>query len=53
MCKHLHRTNDFSLSHTNICSLNANLKNLLTLISSLEFNFCVIAVSETWTPKKE
>ena len=33
------------------CSLNANLKNLETFISNSEFNFSVIAVSETWTPK--
>ena len=29
---------------------NANLENLETLISNLEFSFSVIAVSETWTP---
>ena len=34
----------------NICSLSANLENLETLISNLEFSFSVIAVSETWTP---
>ena len=47
--KHLHQTNDFSLFHTNICSLNANFEKLETLISNLEFRFSVIAVSETWT----
>ena len=50
LSKHLHQTNDFSLFHTNICSLNANFENLETLISNLEFSFSVIAVSETWTP---
>ena len=50
LSKHLHQTNDFSLFHTNICSFNANLENLETLISNLEFSFSVIAVSETWTP---
>ena len=39
----------FSLFHTNICSLNANL-NLETLISNLAFSFGVIAVSEIWIP---
>ena len=47
--KHLHQTNDFSLFHTNICSLNANFEKLETLASNLEFSFSVIAVSETWT----
>ena len=51
LSKQLHQTNDFSLFHTNICSLNANLENLETLISNLEFSFSVIALSETWTPK--
>ena len=34
-----------------ICSLNINLESLETLISNLEFNFSVITVSKTWTPK--
>ena len=34
LSKHLHETNDFSLFHTNICSLNANLGNLEALISN-------------------
>ena len=51
LSKHLHQTNDFSLFHTNICSLNRNLENLETLISNLEFSVSVIAVSGTWTPK--
>ena len=51
LSKYVHETNDFSLFYTNICSLNANLENLETLVSNLEFSFSVIAVSETWTPK--
>ena len=51
LIKNLHQTNDFSLFHTNICSLNGNLENLQTLISNLEISFSVIAASETWTPK--
>ena len=47
LSKHLHQTNDFSLFHINICSFNANLENLKTLISNLEFSFSVIDVSET------
>ena len=47
--KYLHWTNYFSLFHTNICSLNAYLENLQTLISNLESKFSVIAMSETWT----
>ena len=38
-----------SILHTNICSLESNAEKLETLISNLEFNFDVIAVSETWT----
>ena len=51
LSKHLHEANDFSLFHANICSLNANLENLETVISNLEFSFSIIAVSETWTPE--
>ena len=50
LSRHLHQTNDFSLFHTNICSLNANLEDLETLISNLESSFSVVAVPETWTP---
>ena len=49
LSNHLCQTNDFSLFHTNICSLNANLGNPEPLISNLEFSFSVIAVSEAWT----
>ena len=44
-----------SILYTNICSLEGNAEKLETLISNLEFNFDVIAVSETWTsyPRKK
>ena len=48
----MHEINDFILLHTNICSLNANLENLETLISNLEFSLTVIAVPETWRATK-
>ena len=51
LSKQLHQTVDFSLFHTNICSLSANLENFETLFSNLEFSFSVIAVYEIWTPK--
>ena len=51
LSKQVHQTHDFSLFHTNIFLLNANLENLETPISNLEFSFSVIAVSETWNPK--
>ena len=45
----LNQNNGFSLLHTNICSLNADLENLETLFSNLKFSFNIIAVPETWT----
>ena len=42
---------NFSILRTNICSINANSENLEILINSLEYNFDVLAVSETWNPK--
>ena len=41
----------FSLMHTNICSLNANVKHLDILLDQLDFSFDLLAVSETWTAK--
>ena len=38
-----------SILDTNICSLEGNAEKLETLTSNFEFNFDVIAVSETWT----
>ena len=51
LSKHLNRINDFSLFHTNIFSLNANLEKLKKRISNLEINFSVIVPSETWAHK--
>ena len=44
--------NSFSILHTNICSLYANGEDLEMLITNLEHNFSVIALSETWTSKQ-
>ena len=41
--------NSCSILHTNICSLYANAEDLEMLITNLEHNFSVIALSETWT----
>ena len=41
----------FSLMHTNICSLNTNVKHLDILLDQLDFSFDLLAVSETWTAK--
>ena len=38
-----------SILHTNICLLEGNAEKLEILISNLEFDFGIIAVSETWT----
>ena len=43
----------FSLMHTNICSLNANIKHLDNLLDQLDFSFHLLAVSETWTAKSD
>ena len=51
LSKHLNRINDFSLFHTNIFSLNANLEKLKKRISNLEIDFSVIVPSETWAHK--
>ena len=45
--------NSFSILHTDICSLHANVEDLETLINNLEHNFSVVALSETWTSKQE
>ena len=37
--------------HTNISSLNANIKHLDILLDQLNFGFDLLAVSETWTAK--
>ena len=42
----------FSVIHTNMCSLQANISQLRDLICDLEFSFDVIALSETWHSDK-
>ena len=39
---------DFSLLHLNIRSLQRNINNLTNLLSSLEINFSIVGISETW-----
>ena len=43
----LDKRNCFSILHTNICSLNANLEKLL--LTNLDHAFDIVGVSETWT----
>ena len=51
LTKNLNSQNNFSVFHTNICSLQGNFDNLQILTTNLDFKFDVIAVSETWTPE--
>ena len=44
--------NEFGVFHTNICSLQANIENLEDLLSDLQYEFNVIALTETWNPEK-
>ena len=49
MSKKIDQLSSFSLMHTNISSLTANGEELEHLpTSNLDFNFDIIAVSETW-----
>ena len=43
----------FSIFHTNIESLQCNLERLHTLLVNIEYNFDIIAVTETWNPKNK
>ena len=45
--------NNFSLFHTNIQSLNCNFDKLEYLLYSLDFNFDLIFLTETWNPKSK
>lgn len=47
----INREKSFGLLHTNICSLQHNFDNLQNLIYQLDYNFNVIALSETWNPR--
>ena len=38
--------------HTNICSLQANISKLEDLLHDLDYNFDIIALTETWNPEK-
>ena len=45
----LNTDKNFSLMHTNICSIGGNIGKLEIILSNLEHNFDVLALSETWT----
>ena len=53
MTQNVNKQKDFSVFHTNICSLQGNFEKLQTLITNLEFKFSVIAISETWTSESK
>ena len=42
------KNDKFSLLHTNICSLQGNFEKLEMVLSDLEYQFDVIALTETW-----
>ena len=42
---------DFSIFHTNICSLQGNFEKLEILLHDLDYRFSVIALTETWNAK--
>ena len=48
--KNSNKTNNtnFSVLHTNICSLQGNFDNLEQLLNNLEYEFDIIALTETW-----
>ena len=46
------RKNSMSIFHTNISSIMANVDKLEDLLTDLDWNFNVIALSETWTDAK-
>ena len=43
----LNRKNDFSILHANTCSLQSNVDNMQILIDGTDFQFDVLAVTET------
>ena len=53
MSEKINKNKDFSIFHTNICSLQGNFEKLHNLVANLEFKFSIIAVSETWTPESK
>ena len=46
--KSINKIKTFSIFHTNIGSLPANIENLQTLICNLQHNFDIISLTETW-----
>ena len=40
--------NNIGILHSNICSISKNHKNLQMLLSNLDYNFDIIALSQTW-----
>ena len=50
--KSLWKEKSFSIFHTNICSLQANIENLEDLLNDLDYPFDIVALSETWNPDK-
>ena len=49
LAKKQDKRNSFSVLHTNICSLSANLENIELLLTNLDHAFDIIGVSETCT----
>ena len=47
------KRNSFSVLHTNICSISANLENLELLLTNLDHAFDVVGVSESWTSEND
>ena len=48
----LNKAENFSIFHSNICSLQGNFDKLETLLDNLEHQFDVIALTETWQTKE-
>ena len=44
----LNKSEHFSISHSNICSIQENFDKLEILLDNLEHQFDVIALTETW-----
>ena len=44
-------SDNFTLLHTNICSLQSNIEDLEILLHDLNHDFDVISLSETWNPE--
>ena len=45
--------NNFSIFHTNICSLQSNFDNRENLLNDLNHGFDVISLTETWNPENK